>query len=74
VSVAVVALNWVVRQKGVTSTIIGAKTIDQLKENLTSVELKLSDTEMRKLDDISKLSPEYPGWMIQRQLQSRFPE
>ena len=74
VSVASVALNWVVRQPGITSTIIGARKLDQLKDNLASLELQLNDDDMNRLDEVSKLSPEYPAWMILRQMQSRFPE
>ena len=74
VSVATVALNWVIRQQGITSTIIGAKTLDQLHDNIAAVALQLTDEEMKQLNEISALSPEYPGWMIGRQLQGRFPE
>lgn len=74
VSVATVALNWVTRQPGVTSTIIGAKTVDQLKDNLLSVNLQLSPEEMGKLNDVSALTPEYPGWMVARQARERWPE
>ena len=74
VSVASVALNWVVRQPGITSTIIGARKLDQLKDNLASLKLQLNDDDMNRLDEVSKLSPEYPAWMILRQMQSRFPE
>lgn len=73
-SVAAVALNWATRQPAVTSTIIGAKTIDQLKDNLSSVKLKLSPEEMGKLNDVSALIPEYPGWMVARQARERWPE
>jgi aryl-alcohol dehydrogenase-like predicted oxidoreductase len=48
----------------VTSVIIGAKRIDQLKENLAAVELKLTSEELKQLDEASNLPPEYPGWMI----------
>lgn len=73
VSVASVALSWVTRQPGVTSTIIGAKNVEQLNDNLTSVNLKLTPEDLQKLDDISALAPEYPGWMVKRQLQGRWP-
>ncbi len=66
-SVAEVALAWVRLQKGVTSTIIGAKTTDQLHANIKSTELVLSADDLKKLDDVSALSKEYPGWMVERQ-------
>jgi aryl-alcohol dehydrogenase-like predicted oxidoreductase len=73
VSVATVALNWVIRQPGVCSTIIGAKTLDQLKDNISAVNLKLTPEDMHQLNAISALTPEYPGWMVTRQTQGRWP-
>lgn len=73
VSVANVALNWVTRQPGMTSTIIGAKTLEQLNDNISSVYLKLTPEELDKLNEASKLPPEYPAWMIVRQSQGRWP-
>ena len=73
VSVASVALNWVVRQPGMTSTIIGAKNLQQLNDNISSVDLQLSSAEMQRLTEASTLSPEYPGWMVARQATGRWP-
>jgi hypothetical protein len=36
-------------------------------DNLESVNVKLSANELEKLDEVSKLTPEYPGWMIETQ-------
>jgi aryl-alcohol dehydrogenase-like predicted oxidoreductase len=66
-SVARVALAWLLAKPVVTSIIIGAKRPEQLEDNLASVELKLSDEEMKTLDDVSALPPEYPGWMLKVQ-------
>ena len=66
-SVAQVALAWVRQQRAVTSTIIGAKTVDQLNDNIESVLLHLSDDEMKQLHVVSTLKKEYPGWMVERQ-------
>jgi aryl-alcohol dehydrogenase-like predicted oxidoreductase len=74
VSVATVALNWVIKQPSVTSTIIGAKNVKQLKENISAASLQLDNEEMKHLNDISALPVEYPSWMVNRQLQGRFPE
>jgi len=74
VSVATVALNWVISQKGITSTIIGAKSLDQLNDNIKAVDLVLADSDMIRLNESSALSSEYPGWMVNRQLQGRWPE
>jgi aryl-alcohol dehydrogenase-like predicted oxidoreductase len=64
VSVATVCLAWVLAKPFVTSVIIGAKRMDQLKENLAAMELVLSEDEMKRLDEVSVLPQEYPGWMV----------
>lgn len=74
VSVASVALNWVIKQPAVTSTIIGAKTIQQLTDNISAVDLELAPEELQQLNEISALTTEYPGWMVNRQTQGRWPE
>jgi aryl-alcohol dehydrogenase-like predicted oxidoreductase len=71
VSVARVALAWVRLQKGITSTIIGAKNIDQLNDNLKSTEITLSADELKRIDEASALPKEYPGWMVERQMSDR---
>jgi len=67
VSVAQIALSWLLHQKHVTSVIIGAKTEQQLVDNLAATSVELSRDDLKKLDEVSKLKPEYPGWMLQRQ-------
>ncbi len=64
VSIAQVALSWILSKKQVSSVIIGAKRLDQLKDNLASTRLSLSEAELTILDEVSALDPEYPGWMI----------
>lgn len=73
VSAAQVALAWVRQQQGVTSTIIGARRVDQLKDNIDSTSLEISPEEMGKLEQVSRLNPEYPGWMVERQHRDRLP-
>jgi aryl-alcohol dehydrogenase-like predicted oxidoreductase len=73
VSVARVALAWTMRQPGVTSVIIGAKSEAQLADNLAASDLELSQTELAALDEVSKLPSEYPGWMIAFQRRDREP-
>ena len=67
VTVAQIALAWLLHQSAVSSVIIGANKPEQLADNLNSVNIKLDDSELKELDEVSKLSPEYPGWMIERQ-------
>ena len=67
VSVAQIALAWLLHQRHVTSVIIGAKTEAQLRDNLAAVKVELSGDDLAKLDAVSALKPEYPGWMLERQ-------
>ena len=73
-SVARVALAYVLAKPFVTSVIIGAKTAEQLEDNLEAAKLALTADEMRQLDDVSALPPEYPGWMLARQGSERLPK
>ncbi|MGY5806759.1 aldo/keto reductase [Rhizobium sp. LEGMi198b] len=73
-SVATVALAWILAKPFVTSIIIGAKRLDQLDQNLAAVKLKLDADDLAKLDEVSALAAEYPGWMIPRQGAARRPQ
>jgi aryl-alcohol dehydrogenase-like predicted oxidoreductase len=66
VSVARIAIAWLLHKPPVTSVIIGAKTPEQLQDNLAAVDVKLTQEEMATLDKVSALPPEYPGWMVER--------
>jgi len=74
VSVARVALAYVLAKPFVTTVIIGAKTMEQLDDNLDAAKLALTADEMKKLDDVSALPSEYPGWMLARQGAERVPQ
>ncbi len=63
-SVASVSLAWILAKPFVTSVIIGAKRVDQLQQNLAACDLQLTAEQMKQLDEVSALPPEYPGWMI----------
>ncbi len=67
VSVAQIALAWLLHQPVVTSAIIGAKRIEQLDDNLAATQVSLSADELATLDKVSQLPSEYPGWMLERQ-------
>ncbi|MCB0415256.1 MAG: aldo/keto reductase, partial [Bdellovibrionales bacterium] len=66
VSVAQIAQAWLLHQSSVTSIIVGAKRVDQLVDNIASTQIKLTEAELVKLNEVSQLPPEYPGWMIER--------
>jgi aryl-alcohol dehydrogenase-like predicted oxidoreductase len=73
-TVAQIALAWLLHQPVVTSVIIGAKRMDQLEDNLGAVGVKLGAEELAKLDEVSRLPEEYPGWMFVRQGGGRVPK
>ena len=67
VSVAQIALAWLLHQKVVTSVIVGAKRVDQLQDNIAATEVSLNNEEVATLNEVSALSKEYPGWMFEMQ-------
>jgi aryl-alcohol dehydrogenase-like predicted oxidoreductase len=71
ISVAQVALAWLLAKPFVTTVIIGAKSMDQLRDNVDSTRVRLDDAEIKQLDEISALPVEYPGWMLAFQGQAR---
>ena len=71
ISVARLALAWLLHQPAVTSVIIGAKKMEQLEDNLLAVEVTLTEDELQQLDEVSRLPAEYPQWMFERQGRDR---
>jgi len=69
-----VALAYILAKPFVSTVIIGAKTPEQLDDNLEAANLGLSAEEMAKLDEVSTLPAEYPGWMLARQGGERRPK
>lgn len=67
VSVAQIALAWLLHRPVVTSVIVGAKRIDQLTDNIGATTVSLTGEEIATLDTVSALAPEYPGWMLEMQ-------
>ncbi|MEJ1965374.1 MAG: aldo/keto reductase [Gammaproteobacteria bacterium] len=65
VSIARVALSWLLHQRTVTSVIVGAKRPEQLADNIAATGLALSPADLAKLDEVSRLPAEYPGWMLE---------
>ena len=62
VSPAQAALAWLLRRPGVASLVVGARTDEQLADNLRSAELRLSDDEQARLDRVSAPPLLYPYW------------
>ena len=61
-SPAQVALAWLLRKPAVTSLVVGARTDDQLADNLRSADLRLTDDEQARLDAVSAPPLLYPYW------------
>lgn len=71
VSIARIALAWLLAQQPVSTVIVGARTMEQLEDNLAAAKVALSAEEIETLDQVSRLPEEYPGWMLERQGQYR---
>ncbi len=67
ISVARLALAWQLTRPFVTSVIIGARTEEQLADNLGAADVELSSDQIERLDEASALPREYPGWMVEWQ-------
>jgi aryl-alcohol dehydrogenase-like predicted oxidoreductase len=62
VSPARVALAWLLTRPGITTVIVGARTDEQLADNLAAAELSLSEEEVRRLEEVSRPPLLYPFW------------
>ncbi len=67
-----IALNWLLQRPTVSSLIIGARTEEQLRQNLAAAGWNLTAEQVAKLDKASERSPIYPYWH-QRQFTERNP-
>lgn len=66
-SVAQIAIAWLLHQRVVSSVIVGVRRADQLTDNIAASDIELSAAELATLDEISKVAPGYPGWMMAAQ-------
>jgi aryl-alcohol dehydrogenase-like predicted oxidoreductase len=62
VSAAQVSLAYIMQKPGVTSLVVGARTPEQLRDNLAAAELELTADEITALDDVSGEPLRYPFW------------
>ncbi|MCA9523203.1 MAG: aldo/keto reductase [Myxococcales bacterium] len=65
-TVAQLAIAWLLQQKGIATVIIGAKKMGQLEDNLGAVDVSFSVAELQEIHQVTRLSPRYPHWMIER--------
>ncbi len=73
ISPARLALAWLLTRPFVTSIIIGAKTIQQLDDNIAASEVEISPEDIAEIEKVSELPQEYPGWMVSLQNSDRRP-
>lgn len=61
---AQIAIAWLLHQPGVTSVILGAKRVEQLTANVQATDITLDADDLSRLDQLSALPREYPGWLL----------
>jgi aryl-alcohol dehydrogenase-like predicted oxidoreductase len=61
-SVAQIALNWLTTRPSISTIIIGARTEQQLRQNLASLDFELTPAQIASLDTASAVTPAYPYW------------
>ncbi len=64
-SIAQAALNYLLRKAGVSSVIIGARTPEQLTDNLKTTDWMMTGDEVARLDKLSEPPKLYPYWMLE---------
>lgn len=72
-SISQVSLNWLLQRPTIATVVIGARTEEQLKDNLGAADWTLSSEQMKRLDDVSKVDLPYPYWHQQGTNASRNP-
>ena len=70
-SVGQVALAWLAARPGVSSVVLGARTIEQFRDNLGAVDVKLSTEDVTALDDASQPQVDYPYNVRDVEIRSR---
>ncbi|KQW30250.1 aldo/keto reductase [Rhizobium sp. Root274] len=62
-SPAKIALAWLLHRKTVSTVLLGAKRVEQLQDNLGATKIELEQSDLDRLDAMSKLASIYPRWM-----------
>ena len=74
VSAAQVALAWTLGRPGIATVVVGARTEEQLADNLGAVDLALDDDERARLDEVSAPRLMYPYWHQAKSASERLSE
>lgn len=72
VSAAQVSLAWLLTRPAIASVIVGARTDDQLADNLAAADLELSDEQIARIDEVSRPPLLYPYWHQNKTAADRF--
>jgi aryl-alcohol dehydrogenase-like predicted oxidoreductase len=62
VPTAQIALAWVLTRPGISSLVIGSRTLEHIDSNINACDIKLSEDERKRLNEVSKLPLIYPYW------------
>jgi aryl-alcohol dehydrogenase-like predicted oxidoreductase len=73
VTIAQIAIAWVLARPGVSSVLLGANRLEQLTDTLGAVDVVLTADHIARLDAVSALPTEYPQWMLAKQAPERIP-
>ena len=65
-SFAQIALSWIRAKKEITAPIIGARTMEQLEDNLGCIGWDLTEEELKILDEVSRIEEPYPYRFIKK--------
>lgn len=74
ISAAQVALAWLLCRPGVTSLVVGGRNEAQFRDNFGAVDLKLTEDELKRLNDVSRVPLIYPYWHQRNFATDRFSE
>ena len=72
VEAAQIALAWLLSRPAVTSLVVGGRSVDQFERNFRAVDVVLSEDELRRLNDVSRLPLMYPYWHQHNFARTRF--
>jgi len=73
VSIPQIAIAWVMQRPAVTAVLLGARRVEQLADTLKAADVTLDPEHVARLDEVSKLPSEYPGWIHAKQANERLP-
>ncbi|MBR9763213.1 MAG: aldo/keto reductase [Rhodobacteraceae bacterium] len=68
---AQIAIAWLLAQPVVSTVLVGARRVPQLQDNLVATGIRLDAEDMARLETVSALPREYPGWLLNPDPQDR---